>query len=1573
MSRRSWTAKGQVPFAIVAVLLLLLSTVSAAYLSTIAKRHADERSDRLSVERLGYASDAVCSEIEASAHTAALRAVAMTVRRGDDADLDEDFQSAMAANLASLFPAKVSGCDAEVDQWSAWIVRSDRDCIDAVESTATTAEELAPADESEPDSAEGRALDNSRPDEIEATQVPAFYMAAGYVNYTVKAANGLTLARHLEIEREIPSPYPLLRSRMDTLEASASGEFSPVARTVKYILTTLAQFRVLEGFGSGLAASPGPLSSVVSEADIELAMNLAIVLEIARRLRAADPEALAALGTDGSLGSLVRQYAWNGTMDAADIMALYLEMDRRAVPVAGILAQGFSAVIDQFILKIFDYLGMMDALDKCYRAVRSFEEAIGGTVESMSKWLGLDEGEGVDGWFQSLRWAERTVRLLGDDYPPGQDSMPSGFISHGGRARPSLLVADAMAEVTATVSCSKHLTVLLGETESPILNATGVVIGTNHTLSIRSLDYSLATKTSAEAGYPGGYIVRFEEAPLSRAGLETLWENFFDENYSEELDQAYDSLRDELKAVCSHVASEVADYFGAREMTLAAYGGGAYGVDPRDGKALLDDLSRMLDSAFSECFGHYSANRDALKGLLAGVIDGQERMKSDLARFLSEHYDEIVDRDSAIQSASLALADALCENATMSNVSADFAASYAEYNAVGLAQGYVDEARPDYDYTTVPLDSTVRTMMSIENADALSAVAGPRAESSYNMLAFAECGYVAPFSSQNGYLVRALESSAAESGNFIVGAIVDAAYDWGFLRTAQDFVMRSVGEIVSAGGVSNLAFRPVVMLGIPFQLGGAGSVASERAPTVRMSPPHLTARRAEAAQVPHGAFTYTLSQPTGTHYTEMLTYNARPFETTWVLAVSGNVTLAVESDTRDIIIDGSHVASSAESSMPLSFCLSVSVYSGWNLSGVDYVTSATLAEDAGRLADMVGSFFSWVLDSIMAPIRWLVDQVMRLVDILGNVLNRLMSYAQRIIEAISETVQTAVELLQAFIRDTAASALSAVEDWLMDWLPEGYEISFQLFGFGFHVVLDPDSVLDGGTPEDDACLMSIGIDGKALGARIEMDAKILKLGEAAKSQTGASHDILMDIDVEVAGFGIALGIDPLMAVNEYIVEAHGGALGWKLDFALPVAERRYDSFGYSLQDVAGVGQVLQNIPIPFLGAKASVDAGFVVDYAEPGFLPDHVVINEVEANPRGSDNGTELVELFNPLQHNVSAAGWTLSVVSNGTLGNRTFELDANATLPPRGFLVVGIRNESMGDDGCRLVLADKGGAVVDSTHWLSEPAGGTIGNETVPDTGGGSTWQRSPNAADAELQLDWSFRQGTLNASNGAGNVTFKQLVMDTLERSFKAAWNESGEFRLSFDYVVGVARLTVEKFIEDVLDLVEASVVEVEFFIDVRLTDATGSGGGGFRLSFVIEGGEAARQILEWIIGSVEAFARNFMKPAAPAKYPSLAKGVPEHLFIRVEGYGIVSTPAALSKISPGSQAPSQMKLVGRLEANVPALAALVGKDIGRWRVNFGLYLERVPGSMLHDILGTPEDEDVDLWMLQGSAYEA
>jgi citrate lyase gamma subunit len=113
-------------------------------------------------------------------------------------------------------------------------------------------------------------------------------------------------------------------------------------------------------------------------------MNLGVVLEIARRLRAADPGSLAALGGDGALGALVQEYAWNGTLDPTDLVVLYQGLDTRRVPIDIILAQGFNAVIDQFILKVLDYLGIMDAADKCYGAIANLAEAVGDTADTLS-------------------------------------------------------------------------------------------------------------------------------------------------------------------------------------------------------------------------------------------------------------------------------------------------------------------------------------------------------------------------------------------------------------------------------------------------------------------------------------------------------------------------------------------------------------------------------------------------------------------------------------------------------------------------------------------------------------------------------------------------------------------------------------------------------------------------------------------------------------------------------------------------------------------------------------------------------------------------------------------------------------------------------------------------------------------------------------------------------------------------------------------------------------------------------------------------------------------------------------
>ena len=46
----------------------------------------------------------------------------------------------------------------------------------------------------------------------------------------------------------------------------------------------------------------------------------------------------------------------------------------------------------------------------------------------------------------------------------------------------------------------------------------------------------------------------------------------------------------------------------------------------------------------------------------------------------------------------------------------------------------------------------------------------------------------------------------------------------------------------------------------------------------------------------------------------------------------------------------------------------------------------------------------------------------------------------------------------------------------------------------------------------------------------------------------------------------------------------------------------------------------------------------------------HIVINEFEPNPPGTDNDNEWVELYNPTSANTDVSGWTLTTTHGSTV-----------------------------------------------------------------------------------------------------------------------------------------------------------------------------------------------------------------------------------------------------------------------------------------------------------------------------------
>ena len=124
-----------------------------------------------------------------------------------------------------------------------------------------------------------------------------------------------------------------------------------------------------------------------------------------------------------------------------------------------------------------------------------------------------------------------------------------------------------------------------------------------------------------------------------------------------------------------------------------------------------------------------------------------------------------------------------------------------------------------------------------------------------------------------------------------------------------------------------------------------------------------------------------------------------------------------------------------------------------------------------------------------------------------------------------------------------------------------------------------------------------------------------------------------------------------------------------------------------------------------------------------------ILINEVELNPAGSDIGAEKLELYNPSSSVIDLSGWTVSSTA-GTAA--AIVIKERTTIPPNGYLIVGIDSQWLDNTEETVELWDGSGNLIDSVGLFSD-----VKNDAA-------TWQRSPDGGD-----NWVFSRNTMGSDN--------------------------------------------------------------------------------------------------------------------------------------------------------------------------------------------------------------------------------
>jgi len=134
----------------------------------------------------------------------------------------------------------------------------------------------------------------------------------------------------------------------------------------------------------------------------------------------------------------------------------------------------------------------------------------------------------------------------------------------------------------------------------------------------------------------------------------------------------------------------------------------------------------------------------------------------------------------------------------------------------------------------------------------------------------------------------------------------------------------------------------------------------------------------------------------------------------------------------------------------------------------------------------------------------------------------------------------------------------------------------------------------------------------------------------------------------------------------------------------------------------------------------------------------HVVINEWEQNPKGTDGGKEWVELYNPSSQNADIGGWRLV----DSYYRKTVSIKPGTVLMAGGYLIVPWTNGTLINSyPTRITLFDSAGREIDRTLEGKDEKDSNL------------CWARYPDGKDLGNDLDWRFQASTKGGPNGGSS----------------------------------------------------------------------------------------------------------------------------------------------------------------------------------------------------------------------------
>ena|GEM_PF-2047081 len=236
--------RGQMPFALVAVVLLLVTSYSVVVLADVEDSSKGVDDSQRMIEELEDAAKDTAAHIR-SLSLSVMLSMAKEGSAMDQSSLEEEFITRMGGSISNVYPRTIGGIERDIEgtDFEVRIV----------------------------------FLSDS-PGEAGGQSFPSFALVIGEVDVSV-ATPSANLNITMVIEADVPVPLPLMNGLLSDHTGMMEGSRSELGRLLSYQLGSLAQMRVMQGAGAigdmtSLLTRDDVLAAVESSLDILERMNL---------------------------------------------------------------------------------------------------------------------------------------------------------------------------------------------------------------------------------------------------------------------------------------------------------------------------------------------------------------------------------------------------------------------------------------------------------------------------------------------------------------------------------------------------------------------------------------------------------------------------------------------------------------------------------------------------------------------------------------------------------------------------------------------------------------------------------------------------------------------------------------------------------------------------------------------------------------------------------------------------------------------------------------------------------------------------------------------------------------------------------------------------------------------------------------------------------------------------------------------------------------------------------------------------------------------------------------------------